>query len=86
MAADSRQLPDHSGSVGTDTTPHYCAGCGRVGCVATWKDKAVARADEVELLREALIEIRDADPVDMALDPGWSARVAREALNGDGSQ
>jgi len=36
---------------------------------------------EVERLREALTEIRDADPVDMALDPNWSARIARAALS-----
>jgi hypothetical protein len=29
---------------------------------------------------DALREIADADPVDMALDPGWAARIARAAL------
>lgn len=31
-------------------------------------------------LRAALEVIRDADPVDMALDPNWPARIARRAL------
>lgn len=31
-------------------------------------------------LRVALEAISDADPVDMALDPGWAARIARDAL------
>ena len=35
---------------------------------------------EVERLRTALAEIRDADPVEMALDPNWPARIAEEAL------
>jgi hypothetical protein len=29
---------------------------------------------------DALRQIADADPVDMALDPGWAARIARAAL------
>jgi hypothetical protein len=29
---------------------------------------------------EALRDIAEADPVDMALDPGWAARIARAAL------
>ena len=37
------------------------------------KDKEIAR------LREALKDIGDADPVDMALDPQWPARIARAA-------
>lgn len=31
-------------------------------------------------LEEALVMIRDADPVDMALDPNWPARIAKDAL------
>jgi chromosome condensin MukBEF ATPase and DNA-binding subunit MukB len=40
---------------------------------------------EYERLRDALREIRDADPVDMALDPYWAARVARLAFDEGGS-
>lgn len=32
-------------------------------------------------IREALEEIRDADPVDLALDPEWPQRIARAALS-----
>ena len=39
---------------------------------------AKAEADN-ERLREALKDIGDADPVDMALDPQWPARIARAA-------
>ncbi len=31
--------------------------------------------------REALEEIRGADPVDLALDPTWAQRIAEGALN-----
>jgi hypothetical protein len=34
-------------------------------------------------LTAALIEITESDPVDMALDPQWSARIARAALAPD---
>jgi hypothetical protein len=50
--------------------------------------EAAIRADEAakvraenERLREALIEIKNADPVDMALDPQWPARIAKHALD-----
>jgi len=36
---------------------------------------------ENERLREALIEIKNADPVDMALDPQWPSRIAKHALD-----
>jgi hypothetical protein len=37
------------------------------------------RDEEIHTLRKALREIADADPVDMALDPGWAARIAKAA-------
>jgi hypothetical protein len=36
---------------------------------------------ECDRYRQALVEIAEADPVDMALDPGWAARIAAGALN-----
>jgi hypothetical protein len=46
------------------------------------------RMEEIASLREqlrgavdALREIADADPIDMALDPGWAARIAKAALH-----
>ena len=37
-------------------------------------------ADEIERLREALREISQQDPIELALDPQWSQRIARAAL------
>lgn len=50
---------------------------------ATLMRAAQSRADEAERL---LRDIRDADPIDMALDPQWPARQARAFLaqHGDG--
>lgn len=45
-----------------------------------WANQMLRERDEA---RVALREIRDADPVDMALDPGRAARIARAALGED---
>jgi hypothetical protein len=44
-------------------------------------DEVVRLQREAKRLREALQEIADADPVDMALDPNWPARIASAALD-----
>jgi len=41
-------------------------------------------AHRLARMGEALKEIRDADQTEMALDPGWSSRIARAALEGRG--
>lgn len=38
------------------------------------------RLTRVERYEAALVEIRDQDPVENALDPQWAARIAKEAL------
>jgi hypothetical protein len=42
-------------------------------------ETVVALRNQLRGAVEALREIAEADPVDMALDPTWAARVAREA-------
>ena len=37
---------------------------------------------EVKRLREALRDIRDQNTIEMAHDPQWAARIARQALGG----
>jgi hypothetical protein len=71
---------DHSG----------CAEHGRPDCddcfMSVCGGSEFARPDDPIVFgptwRKALLEIISADPVDLALDPTWSQRVAREALNG----
>lgn len=41
-----------------------------------------AMADEIEALRKGLAQIRDMDPVELALDPEWAQRQARALLKG----
>lgn len=43
------------------------------------RDLMIANAQRADAV-EALQEIAGADPVDMALDPTWSQRIARAAL------
>jgi hypothetical protein len=45
-----------------------------------------ARDAEIAALRAALIEIRDANQIEMALDPGWAARIAMVAIRGKARQ
>lgn len=48
---------------------------------ARQKARAAEAIGLIARYRTALREIADLDPVEAALDPQWSARVAREALN-----
>lgn len=65
---------------------HVCEGRGRFN-VGRWVPALIAESRrlraERDRLRDDLTSIRDADPVDMALDPNWAARIATHALEGD---
>jgi hypothetical protein len=59
---------------------------GHIGCTASDgirqpTPREYAPANHPHGAVEALREIAEADPVDMALDPTWASRVAREALH-----
>lgn len=49
-----------------------------------WQPEAVRLEQQLTGSVEALREIANADPVDMALDPGWAARIAKAALDATG--
>jgi len=54
-----------------DTTSHFCAGCGRVGCVAEWKQKAYDAADEIRQWREAVeLMVCEIDGIQVGYDNG----------------
>jgi ribosome-associated translation inhibitor RaiA len=49
---------------------------------ANWvqHQRVVAAEARLQQMTKALEEIRDADPVELALDPDWPRRIARSAL------
>lgn len=67
--------------------PYSVAGTAGDQPLSRWVAEGIAqdfamqeRSNRAEGLEDALQEIADADPVDLALDPNWPQRIAAAAL------